>query len=226
MAVYAVRWPSLHSAEMDHRTEPDRGKEERSDRKDRRSLRLSPAQRTNVIKGAVYALRTGVSLNRFITINWTTAGIDHGRAATRTFLKWTGDWLRVRGVRLAYIRVREGTNGDHVHILLHVPKDLIPAYRREQGRWLRSLGVGKNKGSVKTEPVGRSYSDYLTVPAAYAQNLRKVVKYLMKDGGETGMVEGLRASVSESLNQHARRGFVSARWRRPTSKQPIHAGRG
>ena len=211
---------------MDHRTKPGGAYGGSSGRQDRKSVRMSPAQRSNVIRGAVYAVRTGLSLNRFITINWTTAGIDDGRRATRSFVKWTGDWLRVRGAPLAYIRVREGTGGDHVHILLHVPKDLVPAYGRQQRRWLRALGVGRTKGSVKTEPVGRSYSDYSSVPAAYAHNLRRVVRYLIKAGRETGPVQGLRVGVSESLNHHARRGFVSGRRQRPGSRQMVSAGKG
>lgn len=177
-------------------------------------MRMSPAQRFNVIKAAAYALRIGVSLNRFITINWTTARVSDGRRRTAIFIKRSGDWLRARGVPLAYIRVCEGTGGDHVHILLHVPAALIGAYGREQRRWLRALGVGLRKGSVKTEPVGRSYSDYMSVPAAYVENLRAVVRYLWKRGRETGAVYGLRASVSESLNYRARQGLVSARRRR------------
>jgi len=205
---------TIDSAAMDHLTKPRGAYGGSSDRKDRKSVRLSAAQRANVIKGAVYAVRTGLSLNRFITINWAAAKVPDGRLATSLLMKRTGDWLRLRGVPLAYIRVREGTGGDHVHILLHVPSELVPAYGREQRRWLRVLGVGTVKGSVKTIPVGRSYSDYLSVPAAYAENLRTVVKYLMKPGRETGPVRGLRASVSESLNHHARRGFVSGRHRR------------
>ena len=74
--------------------------------------------------------------------------------------------------------------------------------------------MGKHKGSVLTDPVGRSYADYVIVPTAYAQNLRAVVRYLMKTGSYSGAVKGLRASVSESLNHHARKGFSSGRRRR------------
>lgn len=190
-------------------------------RKDRLTVRLSPVQRSNIIRGAVHAVRTGVSLNRFITINWTTARVADGRRATRTFVKRIGDWLRSRGTGLAYICVREGVGGDHVHILLHVPQSLIQAFWREQRRWLRALGAGKSKGSVKTEPVGRSYSDYLTSPAAYLTNLRAVIRYLMKAGACTGRLHGLRASVSESLNRHARGGFASGRRRRLARARPV-----
>lgn len=183
-------------------------------RADRQSYRLSPAQRANVISASVFAVRRGLSLNRYITINWTVSRVEDGRAATQAFIKWTGDWLRVRGVPLAYIRIREGVGGDHVHILLHVPKQLVGAYGRQQRQWLRKLGVGKYKGSVLTEPVGRSYADYVDLPAAYAQNLRGVVKYLMKTCSYSGPVKGLRASVSESLNHRARQGFLSGRGRR------------
>lgn len=188
-------------------------------------MRMSPAQRLNVIKATIYAMRTGCALNRFITINWTIAGVKDGRMAIRAFIKWTGDWLRARGAPLAYICVREGTGGDHVHILLHVPKALVTAYGLEQRRRLRALGVGKTKKSVKTEPVGRSYSDYLSVPAAYAHNLRAVVRYLMKGGRDAGVVRGLRASVSESLNHHARGGYLSARRRRSGGSVPVDARR-
>lgn len=91
---------------------------------DRLSRELSSVQCENVAAAARHALESGTPLNRFVTINWSSAGVENARAATSRFLKLAGDWLSDQGVRRAYVWVRENNGGDHVHILIHVPHGL------------------------------------------------------------------------------------------------------
>lgn len=173
----------------------------REPRARRVSHSLTAGQRQSIGSAAIFAIRLGLPLNRFITVNWSTAGVRNGFESTQAFIKRCGDWLRARGVRLAYVRVREGVGGDHVHILLHVPEHLIPTFWPAQNRWLRAVGAGFSKGSVLTRPVGRGYGDYRRCPRSYLSNLRHVVRYLWKlNQPSTGLIEGQRISVAASLN--------------------------
>lgn len=184
--------------------------------RDRLSRNLSVVQCENLTAASWHAVESGTPLNRFITINWSSAGVENARAATSEFLKLAGDWLSDRGVRRAYIWVRENNGGDHVHILIHVPHSLAHAFSRRQRGWLKRLGAETRQGVIMTVPIARDYSAAETSPAYYRHNLDHVIRYLLKGAGDeaahftdhrrrfTGLVGGQRAGVSYDLSKRAR----------------------
>lgn len=180
------------------------------------SRNLSLVQCENLTAAGWHAVDSGTPLNRFISINWSTAGVEDARAATSGFLKLAGDWLSDRGVRRAYIWVRENNGGDHVHILIHVPHNLAQAFSKRQRGWLKALGAKTRQGVIVTEPVARDYSAAETSPGYYRHNLDNVIRYLLKGANEkaahftdhrrkpSGLVSGQRAGVSHDLGKRAR----------------------
>lgn len=182
---------------------------------------LSLSQCQNVTDAAWFAVTIGSPLNRFITINWTTAGIADAHCATARYLKRAGDWLSDQGVPRAYCWVREAVGGEHVHILMHVPSAISPAFAKLQRQWLRSIGAANVQGVLRTRPVARSYSAPETSPDLYRLNLDNVLRYILKGANEkaahftdhrrcrSGTVIGRRFSVSTFLNRTARRSWRS-----------------
>lgn len=190
---------------------------------DRLSRELSVTQCANLTDAAWHALEIGVPLNRFITINWSTARVEAPRAATAGFLKRAGDWLADRGLPRAYVWVRENDGGDHVHILIHVPSRFARDFSRRQRGWLLTLGAERRSGVIKTDAVARDYAAADASPAYYRQNLDVVIRYLLKGASEraagftdhrrrgTGLIQGQRAGVSHDLGKRAREIYAHGR---------------
>lgn len=186
------------------------------------SQRLTSRQAENVRAGAYHAARIGLPLNRFITIDWELAGVDNFVPTTGRFLKLAGDWLRKHDSHLAYVWVREAgdTIGNHVHILLHVPPQMVRRSAQLQRGWLRACGAKLAKRVIKTRPIGAAYRLAVTgPPEVYVFELRKAVSYLLKQGrdrtnpfdrrGRRGsMVTGKRCSTSENIGRAARARFA------------------
>lgn len=151
--------------------------------------------------------------NRHITIQWRHAPSDRPiPERLRRVLNNTGVFLRRRTGKAAvwaYSREVGKLKGEHVHILLHVPNALWPAYCRQLRHWLE-LETG--------EPVRESAVKPVTITPG---DLQRVLKsYLLKEGSEEvrirwvdrqrhkptgGVVEGKRLKVSHSIGPSARR---------------------
>ena len=193
----------------------------------RRSDSLSLAAVENIIAAASFAQAIDLPLNRFTTIHWQHAGVADPLAATGRFLKLAGDWLRSRGGGFAYVWVREGgeTKGEHVHILLHVPADLAPAFGHRQRGWLKACGVAWRRGVIRSRPVGRSihHADRHTMfGEPYEQHLAAVIGYLLKGANpaardslhlsrisNSGTLTGKRCGTSQNVGMTARCGVRS-----------------
>lgn len=177
---------------------------------DKETMRLATAMRT--------ASAIELPLNRFITIHWERAGCVAGKEATATgsFLKSARDVLRKRGLPFAYIWVREndlgdGTKGNHVHILAHIPEGLSIGHL--QRRWLREItGVPYRRGVIKTRCVGGAISAARALPEHFEANLAAVGRYVLKgatrgasealdlgDWGNGGRIIGQRTGMSRNL---------------------------
>lgn len=65
------------------------------------SSTLSLRQCQSIWAAVHFSLVVGMPLNRFITINWTTAKVENVAQALATYLHRAGDWLRDRSVGLA-----------------------------------------------------------------------------------------------------------------------------
>ena len=133
------------------------------------SAGLTANQCANLQAAARFADATGRPLNRFVSVRLSAAGmLEH-------WLKWFRDWLHRHGHQAAYLWVREGTSGDHAHILLHLPAGLRLGLSRQ---WTaRAAGGRYTRGAVRTKRI-RGASD--PAGALYAQNLERLVNYVTK----------------------------------------------
>lgn len=183
-------------------------------RADRTTTALSDRDAFKVLDAAQRALRVALPFNRFTTVHWEAAGVADDLRATRRLLKLMSDWLRTRGRRAAFVWVRENGHGKgaHVHILLHLPPDLIEPFNRRQRGWLAACGARWRGGVLKTRSIGRSYRQALGGGPDYQANLGSVVDYVLKGANrqarerfgierneDGGTVMGKRCGVSQSL---------------------------
>lgn len=155
-------------------------------RAERVSDALTLAKAQAIIGGAYQARKIGLPFNRFVTIHFERAGLADADAAAAIgkIMKLAADWTRKQGQVLAYAWVREndagdGSKGSHVHILCHCP-DTVAIGRMWQ-RWLRKV-VGRpyRAKAIKSERIGGTLNAHATTPAAYLQNLDRVLAYVCK----------------------------------------------
>lgn len=164
------------------------------------------------------ALQIGLPFNRFTTVHWDAAGVGDDLKATGRLLKLIGDWLRSRGRQAAFAWVREDgpRKGAHVHILLHLPPDLVDAFNRRQRGWLAACGARWRGGVLKTRSIGRTYRQALGGGQDYLSNLAETVDYVLKGADhrtrerfgirrceDGGVVVGKRCGVSQNLGPAA-----------------------
>lgn len=187
-------------------------------RADRVTTALSERDAGKLLEAKDRALRMGLPFNRFTTVHWDAAGVADGLKATRRLLKLIGDWLRSRGRQAAFAWVREDGHGKgaHVHILLHVPPELIDAFNACQRGWLAACGARWRGGVLKTEIIGRTYRQALGGGQDYLSNLAGTVDYVLKGADhrarerfgirrceDGGAVVGKRCGVSQNLGPAA-----------------------
>jgi hypothetical protein len=206
----------------------------------RSSSSLSLNQATQIIEAAQFAAAIGLPFNRHVTIHWEQAGVPDSEAAKATarFLKLAGDWIAKRGGRIAWAWVRENGDGkgSHVHILLHLQANKITAKngrllatdntaRKQRARlgniprrWLRSItGKPYRAGTIRTQRIGGTAGAAQSAPAAYQENLKAVVGYILKGACPAaaralglvrleagGNIIGKRAATSQNTGRAAR----------------------
>lgn len=188
---------------------------------DRPSQFITTAQARNLFEAKDFAyvcLRT--PLNRLNTINWSLAGFD-GRiqSANSVFLKHAGDWLRLRGVTIAYLYVHEFKSGClHTHLMIFVPQEYQQEFGYRQRPWLKAAGAPwpNRKGVINTKPVGNP-DRYDEAGHLLIHGIR-LVEYLCKGADESthklfefrrrefqGEIQGKRSGTSQSIGPQARR---------------------
>ncbi len=150
----------------------------------RPSTALSYKDCSNLASAAVIAHKIHHPFNRFITTLWERAGIDPFECvkATGRFIKYAGDWMRCHGRKLIWMWVQErgDWNGAHVHMLLHVPPDLITGFRPMHMRWVKQIIPGKyQKGVSQMDTIGSPMAP-LHSPDYYRSLLMAKVHYLLK----------------------------------------------
>lgn len=191
------------------------------------SYHITKQQAQRVATAVQRAIDIGLPLSRMITIHWQRAGITGAAAvrATGQYIKYFRDWLKSRGFVLAYVWAREndcgdGSKGDHVHILIHIPKG--QNFGRLQRRWVSAItGQPYFKKVVETRTVGKSLTGATAVCADYLVNLIEVRDYVLKgvhldtakalglslhSGG--GRVTGQRTGISRNLCDAALKGKI------------------
>lgn len=155
-------------------------------RADRTSDHLTFKQARAIMLAALSAERIGQPFTRMVTIHWERAGITDNHAATATgkLTKLMSDWARRRGARVHWAWTRASDKGkegkgSHLHILIACPRAL-PIGRMWQ-RWIKAItGNRYRAGVLDTKSIGGKLSAPITNPAAYRQNLFKVVAYICK----------------------------------------------
>ncbi len=189
---------------------------------------LGKAEVENILAAAQHACRIGLPFNRFITLSWHIGKVTDHVAATSHYLKLARDFLQSHEHDTAYVWTREcgRTVGEHVHILIHVPPHFIKLFSKRQRRWPKLCGAKQGKGTVKTLPIGRSYSAALSTGISaevYQINLRRVVEYLVKDAEPKARVHltdakntygspvhGKRSATSQNIGAKARQTWAAA----------------
>lgn len=189
---------------------------------------LSLPQCRSVWAAAHYSVVLGLPLNRFITIHWVKAQVEDVARALAVYLRRAGDWLRDRGVGLAYTWVHETTGGKHTHLLIHVPKIHGPAFGKAHRRWLKAVGAKPAKRAIVTRAVGASYAQAVSSPHYHLANLTTATNYILKEaepaardyagrfsakGRRSRPVVGKRCAASASVGPHARdrAGYIAPR---------------
>jgi hypothetical protein len=185
----------------------------------RTSEYIKLAAALELVDAARWAIAAGVPFNRHLTVHWALGGINDrdASAATGRLVKLIGDWVRKRGGRFAHAWVREmgRRKGSHVHILLHIPKNLRLGHMTS--RWVRSILGRTKKGTIKTRAIGGTAKAAFSGSDWYEDNLAAVVAYLLKgvsvEAGEAlgldsaaagGWIIGKRIAISQNLRPAGR----------------------
>lgn len=112
---------------------------------------LKPWQVHMLHKADAVAAQIGYPLNAFVTIAYlvTFAG---GAAMASTFkrgMKRMGQWFRSKGVPFVCVYVHENPDDEkpNSHLLVHVPAQLIRAFKAKAGDWFAALD-----GGVRVDP--------------------------------------------------------------------------
>ena len=185
---------------------------------------LAAKQCEGIIAAVEHAQRIGLPLNRHWTVHWGLMGISDTDAGCLTgrILKLASDWARVRGLRFAWVYVREHAphegKGSHVHILINGSSHLSRCFSSRSRAWIRlATGRAYVAGATRSRPVHGYNNRGETDPALYRANLEAVTGYLLKAAsceaaaglslprsGVGGPVIGKRCGWSENLGQASR----------------------
>ena len=150
------------------------------------SKALPIATANAIIDAAYHAIKIGLPLNRFVTIHLERTGLTDAEAAHAIgrIMKLATDWMRTKRQAFTWAWVREnergdGSKGSHVHILCHCP-DTLPIGRMWR-RWLcKVAGQPYRRKVIKSKRIGGTVNAHAVSPAAYLQNLDRVLAYVCK----------------------------------------------
>jgi hypothetical protein len=191
------------------------------------SYHISKHQAQRVVTAVQRAIDIGLPFNRMVTLHWQKAGLTGAAAvrATGAYIKYLRDWLNGRGFVLSYVWTREndcgdGSKGDHVHILVYIPKG---CELRLQRRWIIAI-TGKRdlKGVSHTRTVGKNLAAANSQSDDYFANIPVARDYVLKGVhpdtaralglslyGEGGRVIGQRCGMSKNLSRAVQTGVIA-----------------
>lgn len=195
-------------------------------RADRQSDALTAAQVCNLVAAERHARQIGLPFTRMITIHWQAAGLrlEDMVKATGRFIDLMTKALARHGSKTAWLFVHEnvaGTGhekGGHVHLLAHIPADLVPVIKKQQMRWLRRItGRPYRSKVILSRPIGGRLGLEATNPELYLANAQQALAYLLKgatpevatqftliDHKTGGRVLGKRVGTSQNIGVKAR----------------------
>lgn len=190
-------------------------------RKSRTAIDLATA--SDVLAALRHAEHVGLLPNRHLTINLEAAGIGDPIVGIGKLMKLMRDGCRRHGHAFSYIWVREvgPIVGEHVHILLHVPRSLSTWFARRKPGWLKRIGARRGRGISHTRVIrGAQIAPGISLgsPDLLKKNLQNITGYVLKhcsadvqrqlgilSAGPLDVV-GKRVSISENLHRRARKG--------------------
>ena len=205
-------------------------------RRDRVTDAITLQQARGLAAAVAHAECIGLPFNRLVTLHWGAMGLsdaEAGRAIGRVLKLWR-EALAERGLRFAFVWVRENDDGDaskgsHVHILAHVPTTAGRGFMRRMRAWVRlAAGARYNRRSGRIE--GRAYvagavntrrigGRVAVARAVHEVNLVEALGYLLKCADNAtaaalslsrrepgGRVTGKRCGTSQNIGAKARKG--------------------
>lgn len=166
-----------------------------------------------------------------ITIHWQAAGLpleDMVRATGR-FIDLLTKTLTRHGSRTAWLFVHENAlrgvhqKGGHVHLLAHVPADLVSVVQKRQMRWLKLItGQPYRAKVIHSTPIGGRLGLEVSNPELHLANARTALAYVLKGAcpqigpqfdllrlQSGGRVIGKRVGTSQNIGAKARTEFSS-----------------
>lgn len=192
-------------------------------RGDRESHALTAAQVANLKAAEGHARHIGLPFTRMISIHWGAAGIPlSGMAkATGRFTDLMAKALARHGSRTAWLWAHENGDrkGGHLHVLAHVPADLVPVLTGLQRGWLRRItGKAYRARVIHSKPIGGRLGVEAGNPDLHAINLEAAFTYILKGASPEaasqfslerlepgGRVIGKRCGTSQNIAAKARK---------------------
>lgn len=179
----------------------------------RSTTALNPIAALMILDAADYSFSNGTPFNRFISINLSLMDVGASpQVYANRFLKYAGDWLRTQDERLFFVFVVENPSGWklNLHILVHIPDKLLPAFRKLERKWACRAARKKKLPAkfYRTRRVGR----ITEISGKFLAHLERTVKYVLKgadrascetlgiDHKPQGTVDGKRYGISHSLS--------------------------
>lgn len=195
-------------------------------RADRQSDALTAVQVCNLMAAERHARQIGLPFTRMITIHWQAAGLrlEDMVKATGRFIDLMTKALARHRSKTAWLFVHENVAGNghekggHVHLLAHIPADLVPVIKKLQMRWLRRItGRPYQPKVIRSTPLGRRLRLETTNPELYLANAQQALAYLLKGAAPEvasqfgllrqktgGRVLGKRVGTSQNIGVKAR----------------------
>lgn len=160
-------------------------------RADRLSCNLTHKQVASLIDAANEAFATGRVFQRHWTIHYGLAGVApcDGACFIGKVLDLVGKQARRDGGEMAAIWVRECASGkgEHVHILMHLPKGM--SLRNRTRRWIVASGANYRTGVSKVTRIrGTTSESGLSSRQRNLDNAANVLRYMLKGAKEATFV--------------------------------------
>jgi hypothetical protein len=196
------------------------------DKRGRVTFFLSEREVMHLAHAILAAKSIGLPLNRMITIHWERSRVKahDATSATVEYLAKLRGAIGKRG--FAYVWIREndygdGSKGDHVHILAHIP-DGFDIGKKQRARINAITGKRYRAGVIYTVSIGGSKNAARASPDHYHVNLCAVAEYVLKGStkavsealglwrwGDGGRVVGQRCGKSKNLSRAVQTGQVA-----------------
>lgn len=198
-------------------------------RADYRSQAHSLSKVREAIAAHDYAKAIGCPLNFTMDIHWqwtrfAKEGVWNRRKAVPALLESLRHWLAYHGVGFFSIAVREcppsSNEGEHMHLLIHVPSDLQGAFLQHTKDFLRATRRHRKRALAWDTTYNNGKLAYIlkgsTLPArefllAQTKTDWERNKFLegTKEKGSQGVIYGKRLLISLALGRGARLGAKS-----------------